>query len=715
VNGNAYTTAVTGYDLAGRATGAKITIPQAEGKLAGTYQFDTTYGADGEIATQKLPAVAGFAEETLTFGYNGFGLPTTLSGKTSYVTGTTYTPYGEMESATLSTGGKSVRQAFEYENGTRRLSRAVVQSDSSPTDLSNVSYSYDDAGNIKRISDSADSDTQCFSYDHLRRLTNAFTPASGDCASAQLGGPAPYALSWTLDAVGNRLSETRTGVDGKSTTSTYSYPAADQAQPHTLRKVTTGSTVDAYNYDAAGNTTVRKGQTLEWDAEGHLAKVTENGNSTSFLYDTTGERLIRRDSGGTTLYLGGTEVHLDNNGVLAATRYYTHAGHVVAVRTADGKVSWLTADHHATAQLAIDSDTQTVQRRHITPYGDTRGAAPANWPGEHGFVNGVNDPTTGLVHIGAREYDQSIGRFISVDPVEDHMDPQQLHGYAYANNSPVTYTDPDGRWGFSIKTITKVVFKPFVKTVVQPVTAWVTKYTPIIVHAVEKLSPILVPIIKHVIKKIPGVKKVVQTIRKVVKNPRASIRKFWRKHVQPKIDQAHKQWKHFKKAAGSGLRKIAQANQRMLEKSWEGAKWVAKESKPGGKVWGAAKLGLSVASFVGCVVCGAAVAGMSAVDMTIAISKGEIHKAAFEGLGILTFGMGMKVEASLKAARSVARVQGNFLTGTSRLHREATAAVTRLEASEAKLRGVDIGMVAKDSFTYGVSWTPAGKTWGGDL
>src|SRR4029453_587736 len=33
---------------------------------------------------------------------------------------------------------------------------------------------------------------------------------------------------------------------------------------------------------------------------------------------------------------------------------------------------------------------------------------------------------------------------ISVDPVQDLNDPQQWNGYSYANNSPVTGSDPDG-------------------------------------------------------------------------------------------------------------------------------------------------------------------------------------------------------------------------------------------------------------------------------
>ncbi|NUT51787.1 MAG: hypothetical protein HOV94_31520 [Saccharothrix sp.] len=41
-------------------------------------------------------------------------------------------------------------------------------------------------------------------------------------------------------------------------------------------------------------------------------------------------------------------------------------------------------------------------------------------------------------------YDESSGRFLTADPVIDNNDPQQLNGYAYANNSPVTFSDPTG-------------------------------------------------------------------------------------------------------------------------------------------------------------------------------------------------------------------------------------------------------------------------------
>jgi len=51
---------------------------------------------------------------------------------------------------------------------------------------------------------------------------------------------------------------------------------------------------------------------------------------------------------------------------------------------------------------------------------------------------------SGLTHLSAREYDPTLGRFISVDPIMDLADPQQWNAYAYSNNNPTNFSDPSG-------------------------------------------------------------------------------------------------------------------------------------------------------------------------------------------------------------------------------------------------------------------------------
>ncbi|WP_415924995.1 RHS repeat-associated core domain-containing protein [Streptomyces sp. AK04-3B] len=101
-------------------------------------------------------------------------------------------------------------------------------------------------------------------------------------------------------------------------------------------------------------------------------------------------------------------------------------------------------DHHGTASMTVDATTQAITRRYTKPFGEPRGATPSAWPDDKGFLGKPADTDTGITHIGAREYDPATGRFLSVDPVLAPDDHESLNGYAYANNTPVTMSDPTG-------------------------------------------------------------------------------------------------------------------------------------------------------------------------------------------------------------------------------------------------------------------------------
>ncbi|WP_018348497.1 RHS repeat-associated core domain-containing protein [Longispora albida] len=475
VGGNAYKEEVTGYDDQDRPTGTKFTLPASEGALAAqTYDSTLRYNAVGQISSVTLPKIGNsLPAETLNATYDTEGRANGLnSNLTQYVAQTTYTKFGETDSYVLGVGAKQVRQKFDYEPGTRRLVKAGLAALSSlTTPIVQREYTYDPAGNLTKLRSTGKdqaADNQCFKTDYLRRLTEAWT-ATDDCAAApaliNLGGPAPYWHSYTFDKTGNRVTETQHAAAG-DTTRAYTSPAQGGPQPHALSSVTTsgpaGTRTDTFGYDTDGNTTSRnvngRNQQITWDSEGSVASIVEGGKTTSFVYDAEGDRLIRRDSTGTTLYLGNTEVHLDTTGLVTGTRYYEHNDDVVAVRTGPATLNWLVSDHHETGETSVNAAdlTQVTHRRHL-PYGDERGSPALNWPGQKGFVGGTIDKDTGLTHLGAREYDPATGRFISVDPIIDEEDPQQLHGYLYSNNNPLTYSDPDGLfWKSFLKTVAKV-------------------------------------------------------------------------------------------------------------------------------------------------------------------------------------------------------------------------------------------------------------------
>ncbi|MGW6294636.1 RHS repeat-associated core domain-containing protein [Streptomyces sp. NPDC055058] len=113
----------------------------------------------------------------------------------------------------------------------------------------------------------------------------------------------------------------------------------------------------------------------------------------------------------------------------------------MAVRTG-GTISYLISDHQGTAMTAITVGTLALTRRKQLPFGKLRTEQSSVF-GNRGYVGGTNDPT-GLTHLGAREYDPVLGRFLSVDPIIDIHDPAQMNAYSYAHNNPLTKSDPDG-------------------------------------------------------------------------------------------------------------------------------------------------------------------------------------------------------------------------------------------------------------------------------
>ncbi|MEV8536719.1 RHS repeat-associated core domain-containing protein [Streptomyces sp. NPDC051211] len=479
-SGKVYAITNAAYDPLYRVLKEQYTISTSEGLVAGTgtYTITNAYNLDGTPQKRIIPAMGGIAQEVLTYGYNSQRLPNTLQGLTGIVRSTDYLPAGERIRLTLgvSSSAKWTEINTSYEDGTKRLARQTVASESNSSTDSDTYYRYDPAGNPVEIDDRSTTagDKQCFTYDGHRRLKSAWT-AKTDCATTPtttgVGGLAPYWKSYTYDSAGNRKTVTDHLATGGPATTAYTYDqrtAEDNLRPHLLASTKTSPANPAapatnYTYDASGNTTKRtigaKTQTLEWGAENNLSKVTEADSSqTSFLNDANGNRFIRRDATGTTLYLGETELrHNKATGKVEATRYYAHGGQVVAVRTPQS-LTWMSADHNGTASVQIDASTQTVTRRHMQPFGEKRGTGPSKWTGDKGFVGGTQDPT-GLTHLGAREYDSTTGRFISADPIADLKDPQQINGYAYSNNNPVTFTDPDGKWLYSalIRLITPVV------------------------------------------------------------------------------------------------------------------------------------------------------------------------------------------------------------------------------------------------------------------
>ncbi|WP_380619996.1 RHS repeat-associated core domain-containing protein [Salininema proteolyticum] len=463
-DGNQYKTRVLAYDAASRPVGMRYTMPTSMGTgLDRSFDFRYTYNPDGSVEEITYPQVGGLGKEQVVTTYDDLGLAqSTYSSKQWYVSESLYTRFAEIAQITMDPDGPNVAdspsawQAFTYEKGTRRMTGSRFEVSTGPNhQVINNTYEYSDAGLITSIDNQSDLgvDTQCFAYDHLKRITDAWTGADPEACGSEptsadkVGGSAPYWKSWEFDLAGNRTKQVDHLADE---TIDYTY---SPDQPHTVTEATItkpeSTKTLGYAYDKAGNTITRADengvpQTLTWSPDGKLETLEQAGDVTDYDYTADGNRISRTDPNGkTTVFLPGMEVVKEADGSITASRYYSHGGQQVALRTNENRVHWLGGDHQGTTTATVDSETMEANVRHLDIYGNERGAPVQSWVNDHGFLGGTQDPS-GLTHLGAREYDPTLGRFISADPIIDPLSSQQMGGYAYSNHSPVSFADPSG-------------------------------------------------------------------------------------------------------------------------------------------------------------------------------------------------------------------------------------------------------------------------------
>jgi RHS repeat-associated protein len=481
--GNAYVLQQSGFNVFGESLGETWTIPSApltsagSGTLGGTYELTNSYtattGLPYQVSYPASPDGAELPAEKVTYGYTaGFDLPDTMgSNIDGYDQSTTYTAFSQVYQQEIGsvTSGDHATVTDAYDPHTGYLTNSQVENSSASTPYDNTSYGYDPSGNITSETDvrnGTQSETQCFDYNTLDQLTQAWT-ATDDCAAnpatnsgATVGdgiSGAAYWTAWSFNALGERTSQTQYSLTGGTNTVTdYSYSSS---QPTSLASTSTtgpsGSSSTSYGYDADGNTTSRDlpsgNQTLKWNADGTLESDTTSAGTTSYVYDADGNLLVQQDPSQTTLYVFGEQIVLTPT---SGSPGYTVTGIRIlplpggggeVVRTgASSNYAFELTNQQGTGLVTLNSDAQDPQWQQYTPYGAPRGSAPSSWPDSNGFLGKVTDGNTGLVVVGARQYDPTTGMFLSLDPLLETTSPQDLNGYTYAADNPVTNSDPSG-------------------------------------------------------------------------------------------------------------------------------------------------------------------------------------------------------------------------------------------------------------------------------
>ncbi len=118
---------------------------------------------------------------------------------------------------------------------------------------------------------------------------------------------------------------------------------------------------------------------------------------------------------------------------------------LVASVQADVLITYYHNDLLGSPVAATDENGTLLWQEEYMPFGERVEKDPKSKNNRQWHTGKPLDEATGLTYLGARYCDSKIGRFMAVDPVG--VDPANLHSfnrYAFVNNNPYKYVDPDG-------------------------------------------------------------------------------------------------------------------------------------------------------------------------------------------------------------------------------------------------------------------------------
>ena len=119
---------------------------------------------------------------------------------------------------------------------------------------------------------------------------------------------------------------------------------------------------------------------------------------------------------------------------------------MAAVASAADRTVYYHTDFLGSVVAATDESGALLWRESYRPFGERIDREVSTKENTPFYTGKPHDDDTGLSYFGARDYDPMVGRFLGIDPAG--VDPANLHSfnrYAYANNNPYKYVDPDGR------------------------------------------------------------------------------------------------------------------------------------------------------------------------------------------------------------------------------------------------------------------------------
>ena len=333
---------------------------------------------------------------------------------------------------------------------------------------------YDGDGDI--ASQTLGSSTVSYTYDSTNnRLTSVSSTPTVNIVSVTITPGVPqgtYVITVQTSAPHNLQRHHVINVSGMNATGSYNLNGVrsvasviDATRFRILLKLggkggPTGSYVSggtlsrgyAFSYDAYGNVTSDGARTFTYDDAPVLRCANCALNPYRYEYDGR-NTLVGWQAG----QLGYQHRLYASNGDLLAeyglggapVREYAYLYGQLVASVTGGVATTYHVDPVGSPIAATDQAGAVLWRESYFPYGERTGdLATSNSP--LGFAGEFQERSTGLSDFGARHYDSFIGRFMAVDAEEFSGDSLLgFNRYAYANNNPYRFVDPDGNSAIS--------------------------------------------------------------------------------------------------------------------------------------------------------------------------------------------------------------------------------------------------------------------------
>jgi RHS repeat-associated protein len=396
----------------------------------GSYQFSYGYDSLGSMSSMTYPDNTSVAYNPNVFGEAGSA-------------GSFASNVGRFTNGAIS--------SFNYGNGRSRsvsLNARFLPASIGDSGVYSVSYNYDANANPTIVNSTGQS--LSLGYDNLDRLTT-------------VGG----ATAFSYDIHDNLKSTAFAGVQ-----------TAVNYNGQLISSVVRGGVTQTVSYDTRGNIIRRGDINFSFNEADQITSIiNKNGfpNNPSFWsiaqhgYDPTGHRVISQSGCTSTHNLYGANGKLLWQVYDVPVAFTTAPIAKIAARakscvTSPKNRKYIYLDEQVISEVETNADNST---KTIYRHNDALGSARATTDAAGTQITGVNygpygEPIPGtqvrgtgftghqmddndITYMGARYYDQTMGRFLSIDPVGVNSNAgDNWNRYAYAGNNPYKFVDPDG-------------------------------------------------------------------------------------------------------------------------------------------------------------------------------------------------------------------------------------------------------------------------------